>query len=119
MSLESILKGWPQVGRHPYQTANAKITDRCYRSASFVKFTEDEIGAIMCALGAIRPDLLEELDQEAVQSAAQKVSVTADQRAAGVFGSFAMSNASRRGRLSGYWGLQQAMPDAYAFKDLE
>jgi hypothetical protein len=42
----------------PYQTAHAKIVGRYYRSDSAVKFTEDEIGAIMCAFAAVGDNVL-------------------------------------------------------------
>jgi hypothetical protein len=100
----------------PYQTANAKIVGRHYRSASAVKFTEDEIGAIMCAFGALGDDVLssvDKIDVGAFNQAAAKVSVAAEQRATGILGKIAMSNAATRGRESGYWGLQKVKPEAF------
>ena len=100
----------------PYQTANAKIDDRNYRFDSAIKFTEDEIGAIMCAFGALGDDVLasvENIDLGAFNQAAAKVSVAAEQRARGILGKIAMSNAATRGRLSGYWGLQKVKPEAF------
>lgn len=100
----------------PYQTANTKILDRHYRSDSAIKFTEDEIGAIMCAFGVLGDDVLasvEDVDIGAFNQAAAKVSVAAEQRATGILGKIAMSNAATRGRLSGYWGLQKVKPEAF------
>lgn len=100
----------------PYQTANAKILGRYYRSDSAVKFTEDEIGAIMCAFGALGDNVLasvEKIDVEAFNLASAKVSVAAEQRATGILGKIAMSNAATRGRQSGYWGLQKVKPESF------
>jgi hypothetical protein len=100
----------------PYQTANAKIEDRHYRSDSTVKFTEDEIGAIMCAFSALGDNVLasvEKIDVAAFNLALAKVSVAAEQRATGILGKIAMSNAATRGRQSGYWGLQKVKPEAF------
>ena len=100
----------------PYQTANAKIPDRHYRSDSAVKFTEDEIGAIMCAFSALGEDVLasvDEIEVTAFNLAAAKVSVAAEQRATGILGKIAMSNSAMRGRQSGYWGLQKVKPEAF------
>ena len=101
----------------PYQTANAKIVGRHYRSDSAVKFTEDEIGAIMCAFSALGDDVLasgvDKIDVGAFNLAAAKVSVAAEQRATGILGKIAMSNSAMRGRQSGYWGLQKVKPEAF------
>ncbi len=100
----------------PYQTAHAKIQGRYYRSDSAVKFTEDEIGAIMCAFGVLGDNVLasvEKIDIAAFNLAAAKVSVAAEQRATGFLGKIAMSNAAMRARQSGYWGLQKVKPDAF------
>jgi hypothetical protein len=100
----------------PYQTANAKIQGRYYRSDSAVKFTEDEIGAIMCAFSALGDTVLasvEKIDVGAFNLAAAKVSVAAEQRATGILGKIAMSNSAMRGRQSGYWGLQKVKPEAF------
>jgi hypothetical protein len=100
----------------PYQTANVKILGRDYRSDSAVKFTEDEIGAIMCAFGVLGDNVLtsvEKIDVTAFNLAAAKVSVAAEQRAIGILGKIAMSNAAMRGRQSGYWGLQKVKPEAF------
>lgn len=100
----------------PYQTVNAKIQDRHYRADSAVKFTEDEIGAIMCAFGVLGDGVLasvEKIDVAAFNLAAAKVSVAAEQRATGILGKIAMSNAAMRGRQTGYWGLEKAKPEAF------
>jgi hypothetical protein len=100
----------------PYQTANAKILDRHYRSDSAVKFTEDEIGATMCAFGALGEDVLasvDEIEVSAFNLAAAKVSVAAEQRATGILGKIAMSNSAMRGRQSGYWGPPKVKPEAF------
>jgi hypothetical protein len=100
----------------PYQTAHAKIQGWDYRSDSAVKFTEDEIGAIMCAFGVLGDNVLasvEKIDTAAFNLAAAKVSVAAEQRATGILGKIAMSNSAMRGRQSGYWGLQKVKPDAF------
>jgi hypothetical protein len=100
----------------PYQTANPKIVDRHYRSDSAVKFTEDEVGAIMCAFSALGEDVLasvDEIEVTAFNLAGAKVSVAAEQRATGILGKITMSNSAMRGRQSGYWGLQKVKPEAF------
>jgi hypothetical protein len=100
----------------PYQTANAKIRDRYYRTDSAVKLTEDEIGAIMCAMSVFGDDVLasvEKIDLTALNLAVAKISVAAEQRATGILGKIAMSNSAMRGRQSGYWGLQKVKPEAF------
>ena len=100
----------------PYRTALARLEDRHYHSDSVIKFTEDEIGAIMCAFGVLGDNILasvENIDVGAFHQAAEKVSVAAEQRATGILGKLAMSNAAMRGRQSGYWGLQKVKPEAF------
>lgn len=136
----------------PYQTVNAKM-DRAREATQgcppppegfsnferkptppadgcFVKFTEDELGALMCAadavaFGASEQDLgslVQRLAREQPRapgplgSVCQKLSIIADQRAAGFFGKIAMAKAAARGRFSGYWGLEKAMPDLPFFR---
>ena len=100
----------------PYQTANTKILDRHYRSDSAIKFTEDEIGAIMSAFGVLGDNVLasvKNIDVGAFNKAAPKVSVAAEQRVTGFLGKIAMSNAATRGRLLGYLRLQNVKPEAF------
>jgi hypothetical protein len=56
---------------------------------------------------------VDKIDVGAFNLAAAKVSVAAEQRATGILGKIAMSNAATRGRVSGYWGLQKVKPEAF------
>jgi hypothetical protein len=105
--LISMIEVVSDVQGTPYATAYQKLSMLdgfglvSPRSTASVKFTEKELGALMCMLG-----VLPSRDTPAYHRVAAKISLAAEQRASSIIGILAMRRAVADAKATRHWGLE-------------